>query len=388
MQQMKKACLMMALIICLLGVSWMSYADAENVWMLAVHVGKGDAILLSVDDAVVLVDTGYPYARGKILTAMEYMGVSKLDAVFITHTDKDHVGGLEWLGESGIPVDAWYASAMYMETTENKHPLAVTARSRGQEAQWLKAGDRVQLGNAVFSVLAPIEMAQDKDDNNSLVMMLETAEGRILLTGDMEFQEEETVIDSGAQLKCDVLKVGNHGDNDATSEELLSYATPKAAVISTSSAEKPGTPSGRVLRQLQKIGAQTACTQDAELGVLVRLKGGSPSIDLLDVTRPETSVVIESVDAEDDRIILRNTAAEDVDVSGWYLFSERGNEMMVFPESTMISAGSMLTVSTLSSDRQGDIVWKDKKVVHQKKDDLITLYEAHGFSVSQKGNGR
>ena len=173
---MMKKWIALFLLVALIGGGQMitGHAQAEDVWMLAVHVGKGDALLIGVDGEVCLIDTGYPNVRGRILTAMKYMGVSELSGVFITHTDKDHVGGLEWLSDSDIPVRAWYASAMYLDTSEKKHPLAVAASKRGMEAQWLKAGDRVPIGSAVFNVLAPIEMANDKDDNNSLVMMLES----------------------------------------------------------------------------------------------------------------------------------------------------------------------------------------------------------------------
>lgn len=382
---MKRYWIAAALLLCLLGCL-PSSVMAEDVWMLAVNVGKGDALLVGVDDAVALIDTGYPHVRGRILTAMQYMGISGLDAVLITHTDKDHTGGLEWLGASEIPVDAWYASAMYMGTSEKKHPLAVAAKERGMEAKWLEAGDRVQLGSAVLSVLAPIEMAQDKDDNNSLVMMLETPEGKMLLTGDIEIPAEEVLIDSGADLNCDVLKVANHGDNDTTSEEFVQAARPKAAVISTSSLEKPGTPSSKVLRRLQKINAVTACTQDAGLGVLVHLRGGEPTIELLDMQPKAWPIRIEEVDREDDRIILVNSGNEPVDLSGWYLCSDRGDEMFVL-EQAVLEPGNRLVIGTLSSKGSTDLVWPDKKVVHQKKTDTLLLFDFQGFCVAQMDNG-
>ena len=389
MHHMMKKWIALFLLVALIGGGQMmtGHAQAEDVWMLAVHVGKGDALLIGVDGEVCLIDTGYPNVRGRILTAMKYMGVSELSGVFITHTDKDHVGGLEWLSDSDIPVRAWYASAMYLDTSEKKHPLAVAASKRGMEAQWLKAGDRVPIGSAVFNVLAPIEMANDKDDNNSLVMMLESAEGRILLTGDIEIPAAETLLDSGAPLKCDVLKVANHGDSDAASQEFMQAASPKAAVISTSSAEKEDTPSAKVLRLLQKVNAVVACTQDAELGVLVRLKGGEPTIDLLDMSGTSTGAVIESVDAEEDSIILANTGSETVDLTDWYLYSVPGNEMMVFPKGTTIEPGKKLTVGTLSTEGGADVTWPDKKVINKKKTDTLTLYDAYGVAVSEKDNG-
>ena len=158
---------------------------AAETWMYAVSAGKADAILLGGDGWAALVDAGYARSRGKILAAMRQMGVTRLDAVFLTHTDRDHAEGLQWLAESEIEVGAWYASAMFMGVKEKKHPAVQAAKARNQEVVWLRAGDSVPLENAVFSVLAPSEPASDKDNNNSLVMMLESADGRVLLAGDM-----------------------------------------------------------------------------------------------------------------------------------------------------------------------------------------------------------
>ena len=90
-----------------------------------------------------------------------------LDAVFLTHTDGDHAGGLWWLSESDIPVGAWYAPAYYTGVKDEKHPAVKAALARGQSVQWLRRGDSVPLGDtgAVLRVLAPDRLFEDKDNN-------------------------------------------------------------------------------------------------------------------------------------------------------------------------------------------------------------------------------
>ena len=97
-------------------------AAGSAVELFAVNVGKGDALILRVDGYACLIDAGRPYARGKVRSALEAMGVTALDAVFLTHTDGDHAGGLWWLSESDIPVGAWYAPAYYTGVKDEKHP--------------------------------------------------------------------------------------------------------------------------------------------------------------------------------------------------------------------------------------------------------------------------
>ena len=360
---------------------------AAETWMYAVSAGKADAILLGGDGWAALVDAGYARSRGKILAAMRQMGVTRLDAVFLTHTDRDHAEGLQWLAESEIEVGAWYASAMFMGVKEKKHPAVQAARARNQEVVWLRAGDSVPLENAVFSVLAPSEPASDKDNNNSLVMMLESADGRVLLAGDMELPEEEILLGSGADLSCDVLKTANHGDDDANSEAFLRAAAPEIAVFSTSSAEKPGTPNPATVAALESLGAQVCVTESCTGGVLTRLSGGETSVEWVNLPEPETGVRIERVEPGADRITLANDGAADADLSGWMLVSEKGNEWFVLPEGTTIAAGGRLILGTNSTDGAFDLLWDDKKVVHKSKTDLFTLYDANGMPVDAMDNG-
>ncbi len=252
-----------------------------QVELFAVNVGKGDALVVRAGDYTCLIDTGKEKAQEQLEVALKALGVEALDAVFITHTDKDHVGGLKWLRESDIEIRAIYASRYYPNTTEKKHPAVKAAKKLDLTVNWLGAGDSVPLGDsgAVFRVLAPAMEIPDDEDDNSLVMMLESPDGRILLTGDMEHVEEAALLSSGADLRCDVLKVANHGDSDATSAALIAACAPSVALISTDSAEKPGTPDAGIVRNLQGIGCAVCVTQDASLGIRVTLDGGRVAVE-------------------------------------------------------------------------------------------------------------
>lgn len=252
-----------------------SSAQAK-VELLAATVGKGDALLVRAGNYTCLIDTGKSDAEKNLDRVLSHLKIDALDAVFITHTDKDHTGGLKWLRKSDIEIRAIYASRYYPETTTKKHQAVKTAEKLGLEVNWLGAGDRVPLGDsgAVFEVVAPEREIPGNEDDNSLVMMLNSPDGRILFAGDMERQEEKSLLSSGADLHCDVLKVPNHGDSDACSVDLISACAPKIAVISTDTDEKPDTPDSRVLKNLKKAGCATFITQDCTMGVYVTLDAG------------------------------------------------------------------------------------------------------------------
>ena len=361
------------------------------VQMFAVNVSKGDALVLKAGDWVGLIDTGKPWVMGRIKTALSKLGVDRLDAVFLTHTDDDHCGGLEWLAQSDIPVDNWYASAMFIDVKEKKHPMVQAADVRDQEVGWLRRGDTLALGSsgATLRVLAPASKFKDKDDNNSLVMMLECDQGRMLLTGDMELPEEAELLSQGDDLRCAVLKVPNHGDDDTTSAEFAGAVAAQIAVVSTDSQKKPGTPDPRVIKRLQAAGSTVVVTQDAGLGLLVTLKGGKAAATAVDIeATPVSGPYIASVDPDDDRITLSNSGSADVDLTGFYLYSDKGDELYAFPQGTVLSPGKKLTVGTHSTDGAYDLLWDDKKVVNKKMTDMIYLYDSYGRIVDSRDNGR
>ena len=252
-----------------------SSAGAQ-VEMLAATVGKGDALLLRTGNYTCLIDTGKSDAQENLERVLKQLEIDALDAVFITHTDKDHTGGLKWLRKSDIEIRAIYASRYYPGTTEKKHQAVKTAEKLGLEVNWLGAGDVVPLGDSgsVFEVLSPSVEIPGNEDDNSLVMMLTGPDGRILLTGDMEAMQEMSLFSGAPELKCDVLKVPNHGDTDACSMQLIQACAPKIAVISTDSREKEGTPSSKLMKNLKKANCEAFVTQDCSFGVYVTLNQG------------------------------------------------------------------------------------------------------------------
>ena len=89
-------------------------ARAESeVKALFINVGKADAALLFLGDQRILVDTGHKDSYDALESALASYGVDHLDGVFITHTDKDHVGGLNKLlavfAEENINIEYMYA---------------------------------------------------------------------------------------------------------------------------------------------------------------------------------------------------------------------------------------------------------------------------------------
>ena len=254
----------------------------EPVQALFINVGKADAALFLLGDQRFLVDTGTKGSYDQLERVLTAYGVTQLSGVVITHTDKDHVGGLKKLLKSDIAVDRVYAGTLHSEKSLEDHPVYEAAEKYDAPLTWLSAGETVALADGcAFHVLGPLSQDDEEENNNSLVLRLTTPQGDMLLTGDMELQEESELIEAGLISQAAVLKVAHHGNEDATSWQFVLLARPQWAVISTSSVEKPETPSSKVLSRLYDVKAGVAVTQDAEVGILVTLRDGQAGAEAI-----------------------------------------------------------------------------------------------------------
>lgn len=248
--------------------------------LLAINVGKADALLLRSGNSAWLIDTGTKKSAESLIRVLQNEGVTRLTGVVLTHTHADHVGGLKALLNSGIIIEGIYAPKYYvLKKEDGKHPVEKAIKKKDYEITWLSGGDELPLDGGKLTVLGPLELNEEVENCNSLVLLAEGGGGSILLTGDMEFPEEDSLLKAGVIPQADVLKIGNHGEGDATSRQLVITVQPKLAVISTDSNEEPDTPDPRVIRLLNDQEIKYVITQNSENGVLITLKNGEISTE-------------------------------------------------------------------------------------------------------------
>ena len=273
---MKKLLLIWFLAFALLGTGCQGETETSpDLSLLVINVRKADALLLRSGDTAYLIDTGTKKGADDLLDVLHREGVTRLTGVILTHTHADHTGGLKALLSSDITVENLYAAKYYvLKKEDGKHPVDKALKNTDREVIWLAAGDTLPLDGGKLSVIGPLEKDEELENNNSLVLLAEGGGGSMLLTGDMEFPEESSLLNAGAIPRADVLKIGNHGEGDATSSALVSAVSHKLAVISTNSEDEPDTPDPRVLMTLNTQQVPVLVTQDTKDGILVTLRNG------------------------------------------------------------------------------------------------------------------
>lgn len=216
-------------------------------------VGEGDAALIICDGHAMLIDGGEPKYSDLIYAYLKEHSVSSLDLIVATHPHADHIGGLSAAlsaypaGEVWCPVASWgsKAFASFMKYAE----------LRGLHPRRPAVGECFSLGSALVRVLAPIAVTDDMN-NSSIVLRIEYGQTSFLFTGDMEREEELSLLETQAELSSTVLKVGHHGSGNATCYPFLREVSPTIAVISVGTPNPYSHPHESVLSRLRDAGAR------------------------------------------------------------------------------------------------------------------------------------
>ncbi|HYO64369.1 MAG TPA: ComEC/Rec2 family competence protein [Pyrinomonadaceae bacterium] len=239
-------------------------ASGDELRVHVLDVGQGDSILIVAPGGkVVLVDASNPGQGKKILAKMQQYGAGQVDLLVATHAHADHIGAAdEVMNATSVKT---VLDSRVPNTTKNYQDFlaAVEGKVVAAGGQYVGAepGQSFELGGgARLVVLAPIQPLFTREDvraggnepnANSVVLRLDYGDFSMLLTGDAEAQTEDRMMQKGANVAADVLKVGHHGSKYATSEEFLRRGEFKAAVVSCGADNRYGHPSQEVLDRLK-----------------------------------------------------------------------------------------------------------------------------------------
>lgn len=236
--------------------------DGYSQEPLEVHyidVGQGSATLLKSGRHAMLIDTGDNDQGTKIQLYLTKQGVENLDYLVLTHPDADHIGG------APVIITKFGIGQLFLSNYEKDNKTTQKVRDamqyKGLTASDCQVGDTYTLGNASFTILAPVKEYADSN-NASIVIMVQNGNNRFLFTGDCEAEAEADLIASGADLSADVYLAGHHGSDTASSQAFMDAVSPSYAVISCGEGNSYGHPHAEVLNRFRSMGIQVFRTDE------------------------------------------------------------------------------------------------------------------------------
>jgi competence protein ComEC len=249
----------------------------EGLTVRFFDVGQGDAALLTTPEgASVLVDGGPE--RDQVATELSALAIKRLDIVVASHPHADHIVGLPSV-LARLPVGLLLQPGCEGEPSPLQGDLDRAIADEGIEVQNPRAGDTFWLGSLRLDVLSPDRCwtGTESDANNDAIVIRAVYEGDVvLIASEPEEPAQEWLLESGVDLRADILKVPHHGA--ATSiPEFFDAVQADAAVVSVGENDY-GHPTAFTLDALAASGAQVWRT-DRQGTITVVFAGPSPTVE-------------------------------------------------------------------------------------------------------------
>jgi len=248
-------CVVMAIILlsCLGLMKW-HRTHRDHLSLTCLDVGHGQAILAQLPGTMnVLFDAGSMHASDVgariVLPFLDYIGVSRLHAIVLSHHDIDHINGVPEIADRR-QVDHVYVGDAFLaqaQTTETARLLAQHLQARGIAVD--RVPEVITGSPASVELLWPAgdpnAQQQLSDNDRSLVSMIAFGGVRVLLCSDTESLAQQQIIRLYPALKADVVVAPHHGSVRTLDPGFLPQLQPRVLLCSCG---RPNYDRGRVIK--------------------------------------------------------------------------------------------------------------------------------------------
>lgn len=243
-------------------------------------VGQGDAMLVHTpDNKNILVDTGpngrFIPAKTAIVPYLRKKGITALDAVVLSHSNSDHIGGtLEIL--KSISVKEIYHNGLN-EDTKTCRKLKNYILKNHINNKILYSGQNINLDREVNikAVRASQNKVVPKDDyenENCIILYISYKGFSSILAADSE-ADSLYEIKKYVKKQVNIIKIGHHGSSDSVNYTYLNYLKPDLAIISVGEkGYRYGHPNRQVLKELREFNIKTLRT-DKDFAITIDSDG-------------------------------------------------------------------------------------------------------------------
>jgi competence protein ComEC len=243
------------------GVLEITHLDVGQAESALIVTPQGRTLLVDAAGPLGPSRSEFDFGEDVISPYLWSRGITRLDAIALSHAHSDHMGGLPSVIANFRPREFWLGPNA---TTPALVSLLRHAQKHGTSIVDRRAGDDFMFGGSRVQVLAPPRdwaLAARPRNNDSLVMRISHGETSALLTADAE-KKIERLLALHENARADLLKVGHNGSASSTTPEFLSAVRPRWALISVGR-NRFGHPRGEVLGRLQSAKVTTYRTDTA-----------------------------------------------------------------------------------------------------------------------------
>ena len=187
--------------------------------------GQADAILMQTQNNSIIIDCGEKDDGDELVGLLREKDISNIDYLFITHFDKDHVGGFPEVMENITVTNIIVPD--YEGNNDEYEEYLKTVNSKKSDVTALKEDTAFTLDDVVFEVSIPKKQSYAEGDNDfSLVISVTHGENTFLFAGDAEKDRLREVMSEFGK-EYDFLKVPHHGKYNKNTKQFVTTVKPK-----------------------------------------------------------------------------------------------------------------------------------------------------------------
>jgi competence protein ComEC len=236
--------------------------SAGELWVTALDVGQGAALVVEAPGSTLLYDSGPRYSPQAdagsriVLPYLRTRGIERVDVLVLSHLDSDHTGGAAALFKVLEIGEVW-------TSIEPSHALLANARS----VRRCRAGLAVMAGALELRLLHPTsaEYALPERSTNARSCVLEVRLGRtrVFLTGDLPLAQELDLVSRSLDMHATLVTMPHHGSRHSSSDPFVRAVAPTWVVAQAGYRNRFGHPDPAVVARYRAAGAQIVRTDFA-----------------------------------------------------------------------------------------------------------------------------
>lgn len=203
-----------------------------------IHVGYGDAIIIQVPEGGnILIDCGKSETSAGLLMALAELNIQCINMLILTHFHDDHIGALPTILENFIPNSSDARGEIFipfeLKDTEIEPEIAALIDPlKKYPLQIVRQGEiLVKTDSLQIKVLHPKTLSGNQNED-SLVLKMTHGKITFLLMADAGLSTQKKLYeDYGNRLRCDLIKIPHHANDNALFGPFLECANPKTAIL-------------------------------------------------------------------------------------------------------------------------------------------------------------
>lgn len=274
--------------------------------VISIDVGQGECILVSYEDKNILIDCGSSdiknVAKYRVISLLNALGIDRLDAIYVTHTDSDHINGIiDIIDSDKIEVSKVYMGVV-VGNYESRNEFIAEIKERNIPLEYLEYGAVRYDGDIKCEVLdtgiyedVDIGIYQEFDmgiyevsgtsvhkasdigrydnamniNNESMTIICSIADFDLFVGGDISIGEEQVLVEKYKERlgEIEVYICSHHGSNTSNSEEIISAIKPQKTIISCGVNNSYGHPHEETIKRLKASCSKILRTD--ELGAII-----------------------------------------------------------------------------------------------------------------------